>query len=424
MRYRIEGTLQQRLFTAALALGVLASCESSEPRGLATPGTIGLDGLSTWHAEPTARIGSLDGADDALTRIGPIVISENGELLIAQPQEAHIKVFAADGTRLGTIGGQGRGPGEFQRIDFIGLSGDSIYVSDSGIGRITYFSREGTVVRTVDLATPPRMEQTDEYSIDYLRTAGHLMLPDGSALAEIRTTRSAPVVEGRQIRFNKPLHIPFVRIDAQTLRVDTIGWRVTRETRDSIPVGAGKLYWFTAPFANHDLGALSVRPAGLVIAREDTAHNANRSILLARLTPAGDTAFVRRYSYDPRPVSQEVVQAAARRIAENSGDARIASMSEEFVATLSRTGSIPRYLPAATALTTGQDGSIWLRREELEEATATWIVFDSEGDARGELSLPSSQTVAAVNRGVVVTREEDSLGIPHIVVYRVAAGER
>ncbi len=99
-------------------------------------------------------IGDADGPV-ALTRVGQITV-QGPRVYVSQPAEQRIRVFSADsGELLDEWGSRGDGPGEFQRLFWMGGTGDGLVAVDSQLHRITHFAFDGTVTRTLGFRLPP-----------------------------------------------------------------------------------------------------------------------------------------------------------------------------------------------------------------------------------------------------------------------------
>lgn len=107
-----------RRFVAVLSITLAACGGASAPAGDLDEVTLAL--------EPDLRIGSVDDSVDALTWFDELVVAPDGRIFTAHPTETHIRVHAADGRLIRTIGRKGAGPGEFENIGAIGLLGDML----------------------------------------------------------------------------------------------------------------------------------------------------------------------------------------------------------------------------------------------------------------------------------------------------------
>ncbi len=66
--------------------------------------------------------------------------------------KSDLHIFSPGGSYLRDIGGEGQGPGEWLRIDYVARRGDSLAVFDSGNGRMTILGPDLEVVRTFPLS--------------------------------------------------------------------------------------------------------------------------------------------------------------------------------------------------------------------------------------------------------------------------------
>jgi hypothetical protein len=139
------------------------------------------------------RLGSLEGEHDAFGRVMDVALDRSGRVLVADDQSHDVRVFDARGRYVGTLGRQGRGPGEFQSPWQVAADAqDSIWVWDSGLARISVFSPSLRFARSFQI--PP------EWVVNSLR-----FLPDGRVLlaAYGRSTRGSLHLFSRAGRFQR-----------------------------------------------------------------------------------------------------------------------------------------------------------------------------------------------------------------------------
>jgi len=132
------------LFSTALVLS-LTGCEDAAQNRVPTP---------EWTLERELTIGSLDGPNDALTRIGSISLGNNGEVLITQPRERVIRVFDRHGNFRREFAGEGDGPGEFRSMGLIKRLADTLYLTDFQNQRTSFFSEEGVFLYSFQFSSP------------------------------------------------------------------------------------------------------------------------------------------------------------------------------------------------------------------------------------------------------------------------------
>jgi hypothetical protein len=102
-----------------------------------------------WRVESTPVFTVGWGPDDPdFTWIQSGRILPGGGALIGESSSGILYRLASDGSVLDTWGRKGEGPGEYQRFDAIVSSGDSAFVSDGRLRRVTVLSATGDVLAT------------------------------------------------------------------------------------------------------------------------------------------------------------------------------------------------------------------------------------------------------------------------------------
>ena len=104
---------------------------------------------SAWTVNEELRIGSIDGEPEyQFGEIGWLAPGSDGSIYVLDIQGQHVKVFAASGEYVRTIGGPGSGPGEMgllsagQAFVLLGL-GDTVFVPDNANQRVNRWTSTG-----------------------------------------------------------------------------------------------------------------------------------------------------------------------------------------------------------------------------------------------------------------------------------------
>lgn len=167
---------------------------------------------------------------------------------------------------------------------------------------------------------------------------------------------------------------------------------------------------------------------GIVIADgQPNAGTAGQAIRLTALSPQRDTLWQQELPAAPIPLTAAHIAAAVLRtppypIADcSTRDATAAAppAPEQIAAAYAASEGALRHLPALTGLSIGQDGSIWIRREESAADSTTWQLLDVDGAPKGFLRLPIGERVVAAREDIFVTSEVDELDVPYLVRYRL-----
>lgn len=100
-------------------------------------------------------IGKAEGAEEYMfIRLRGLAVDDQGEIFSLDQRKPRIDVFSSDGRHLRSVGRRGQGPGEFQTPFFIALSpAGELMVGE--MGRLSYFERSGTFLRSRDNSVQP-----------------------------------------------------------------------------------------------------------------------------------------------------------------------------------------------------------------------------------------------------------------------------
>lgn len=111
--------------------------------------------LPQWRLSPAPAltIGGDGAPSTEFSRIAAAVRLTKGEIVVADGATQQLRLFDSQGRFLRSFGRRGAGPGEFRSLNWMGRSGDTLFVYDSRLKRITYvtFDQEPPLLRTVRL---------------------------------------------------------------------------------------------------------------------------------------------------------------------------------------------------------------------------------------------------------------------------------
>lgn len=390
----------QRSIPLAVVLALVTCAEGGVDSGDA------LDAIPLRPAAEELRIGSVDDPDLGFSTIVGVAVDAGGRVFVLDAQERRVRVFDRDGEPLRSFGREGRGPGEFQTPTDIGVVGDTVWVADALTGRITLFDPTGTVLAT----HTPGMVQLESPSGALLlyRPAG--LLSDGRIHATFVGTAD-PVTE--------PISVPELAVDSAGTATDTLWMRRHVGTDSRVTVGSVEL---PVP-ALQDEATLHV-PAGelgrYVVERPAPVSSDEAAFRVLRVDPAGDTAFVRSFSFEPVPYSN-----AAERLEETASDLRralgpnVTGDRDRVAQTLRSSMEVPEYHVPVSAAAAGVSGSLWLRREAVDAPGHQWLLLDPDGTLRGRTELPAGAMVRSADGDVLWVSVRDELGVPWLVRYRL-----
>jgi hypothetical protein len=134
----------------------------------------------------------LDATKEDFPRVSTIAIGPKDQIVVLVPSEMNFRVYDSAGKKLGDFGRVGSGPGEFRSPGSIGWRGDTIWVFDYNLRRISWFGPDFKLLRTEPL-TPPKMAgvPTPEGNLSGVFFMPSAVMPDGSLLGSGNVAKSA-----------------------------------------------------------------------------------------------------------------------------------------------------------------------------------------------------------------------------------------
>lgn len=350
---------------------------------------------------PEIRIGSdTSGPEYQFTSIFSVA-AHGDNVYVMQRDVREIRVFGADGRYRKTIGREGAGPGEFRSMWSMGIVGDSLWLIDIDLRRLTFFTPDGALISTVPFdPVPPTLGQDGMLFLPYadlvLRGGGYLGFGRGMA-------RSVDVGD---ITAN-----PLLRMDAAGRAVDTLAW-VSIRNEDMILRSAGSRSYRLQPFTDAPLTVYAPALArAYVIERWAATKPDEAALRVTALEAIVDTAWVRDIAYAPARLARERVDS----VRESFARALATRYPKEEI---TRALYAPAYRTPITAAVAGEDGSLWIRWDELTRP-ASFTVVGPGGDISAVVSAPPAVRLKWVSDSLAWGEELDENDVPSLVRYRI-----
>jgi hypothetical protein len=314
----------------------------------------------------------------------------NGRIVILDPHLTHIR----------SVGRKGSGPAEFRSVAGLTVRGDTIYVFDPALLRMTAITATGRSVWT-QTAIPLMADE---------RAPPHAsaVLADGALLVLGRAPSGSPA---------HGLH-RFDRASGERVRI------ATQDHSDDIPIAraqySGIRSTFERPVSAHDRHA--VAPGGAFLAMLIQSHPAEAGegrATVSALSPLGDTLWSRTFRTPRVPIDHGLVQrrvqedsrAYGERVSQNFGIApEVARRAyEEALA-------IPPYQLAFDRLVADADGAVLLRRGGYGMDEVEWWRVTAAGVA-ARFTLPGDHEVVASAGRRIYTTSAGPLDEPIITAW-------
>lgn len=341
-----------------------------------------------WKLVPETEIGALQGDPETVfSSVSGLAADDGGRVLAIDRDTKELRFYASDGSYLKSVGGEGKGPGEYTSPNgLVRLRSDSLLVVDQQGARYTLLGPEGDFGHTIQRRLP---------FYGWVFQGG---VDDGRAYEVWRVGNgedAEPALLGTSLRDS----------DAPT---DTIMLPVVREPElrfEAFKVQTERYgSYLGVPFAPSHHYLLDGE-GGVWFGRGDQFH-------LYHVTFAGDTLREITLGAEPAPVAQAELDEwlgseSVERFRSHGGKIDV--------------DRIPRVKPYFDGLALDPDGNLWVSTPAAPNQVR-FAVFDAAGRYLGRIGFEGNRIawippVIAGGRLHLVTR--DDLDVNRVRVFRI-----
>lgn len=344
----------------------------------------------------------IDGNEQELVPIGTVAIGGGGRVFLTQPMDQAVRIFEASGSPAGSIGGQGQGPGEFSRLARLSWHADTLVAHDPGQGRLTLFSPDLTVARTLSYPTEAELRLSSGGNATFPIVIPLALRSDGEVVATLMNA-VGDVPPGFEDQVLLARVAPDGEVAAVLARVQTSGML---ETSEGVVV---------RPFPNRELSSVSPNGDWLSVANVSMGDGVGELNVSVIDTRTGDTTFAvhREIALQriPDSVGDSVISTAVEAL-ENRNPALAEAFREE--------AEVPDYYPPLAGLSTTNDGGTVVTIE-VKGAEKQYLMLDPSGNFGDAFRLGDGHRLAAVDDDRIWVIEPDPLGVQSLVGYQVTA---
>ena len=129
--------------------------------------TLSIADLPVFEIEQDLRI---DGHEANLAPVQWLGVGPDGTIAVMQQLINGVRFFDSLGANKGVVGRDGESPGEFRRPNYAGWNGDTLWVSDQGLMRITLVSAEPVFLGTLPPISPSAQPQRTRPAFPHVHT--------------------------------------------------------------------------------------------------------------------------------------------------------------------------------------------------------------------------------------------------------------
>ena len=351
---------------------------------------------SLWSIDPDPLVDltvSGGGPAHEFFRVRGVRLRPDGSLVLADRASRQIRLYSSEGKLLGSLGGPGQGPGEFNDIQQIELVADTVFALDSD-GRVTVVNPDMELVRTFTLPS----SVNDIHSLD-----------DGTLLGESFMEPGPVEIANRMIR--PP--IALVRFDLEGSRIDSIGERPGRE-----------LYSFALDDYSGSRPPLFGRNAETATLGPRIFYGSSDLMQVEEMDLAGRIVRILRVpGYDLALASAEM---AAERNAYLDFDLPAGVTLHPLIRRSIEELPTPATRPAFQRMLMDPAGAVWLelyRGLSEVDLPQEWLVLAVDGTWLGTVKAPDRFSITDITMETVLGVRRDELDVEHPQVLRLTRGE-
>lgn len=304
------------------------------------------------------------------------------------PDLTTIHVFAANGTLLRSLGRQGMGPGEFDKVVSVEMTpGDSVYAFDAGLSRVTVFEP-----RTWRTAYTVQLGQNQLFAPFQVRR-----VPGSHAIAALFEAAYGDE-DGRTPNARRKAVVRLLNDDG-SLRKDSV---LVFPEREQLIL--------------HNPDGVSGNPFG----RNMNVALASGGRMVAEWS---DSLQFGIYSLDGRRVRTVRPRYAPPRrpITRQERDSVVAGLANELVPEAAYRRAIEEHgattWPLVRGMFVDDRDRVWMGITGLRGEPDHWTAFDLRGERVAQVDLPGNVSLRAVRGNTAYAFETDGNDVPRVVVY-------
>lgn len=299
-----------------------------------------------------------DGPTYVFNRVSGLIGLPSGGSAVLSTDARSVLVFDAAGRHVKSFGGNGSGPGEFRNPGMMGQIGDSLWVWDRSLSRVTVFTLDGAMVRTIPVTVSGDGVLFRDGAVGIFtirRYSGPFGQPDSLSVWRQPPGGSPPEPQSRIFNIYAPHRL---------LRY---------------PIG-GRQVVGRQPFDDETLMVTASNGSGFaVIDRAVPARGPKLSVGIRRFDHRGRLIFEHRVAVDAIPLGSAEVDDAIRQLQRGTTDPQLTSVIRQAL-------FVPKFLPPVSSALLGRDGTVWLRMAQRTDATLQrWLVTGSRGEPLQEV---------------------------------------
>lgn len=357
-------------------------------------------GSWTVAPDPTVVIGGYGGADETsdsshlIWSVADVAPLSDGRIAVLSSREKKLFLFWPSGRFAGSIGREGRGPGEFGYPEHLQvLPGDTLVVWDFMLGPIAYFDPSGQLLRSWRIDVGALFAEVRKRH-QRVPERVHLPLADGSFIVQVYLNPGG-FSPPRGVRYRSP--VEFITIDS-TYTARSLGRWEEREYVYQEGIQPSVPYAFGVQLA------VGSSPQSVYISSGDRYE-------VQQFSASGYLTRIVRRRAEPIPITAADIEQWKDGFSLpwnwNAWDELMAELP-------------PReFRPPIMGLLVDSEGHLWVA-DRKDRTDSEWSVFDPAGHWLGTLEVPL-QRVEWIGEDLILGINEDpDTGVEVVEGYRLS----
>lgn len=295
-------------------------------------------------------------------------VDKDGRVFRVDGGKTFIHVYNSDGGKSEDIGREGRGPGEFLRIDAIHTSNDKLFIYDSNLIRLSIFS-----LQNLELLKIINFDTQMYSSIEAVKVP----IP-GTVIPFTENSMLIALFLDTEIR-GYGYHL-----------VDYAGDLITQ--KNILKVQSSKMH--NGRLKNGGLAGISLpfSNKGLIAVSSDKIYTTNsKEIVIQVLNSEGKNENTIYYPFKNDPLE----------------DQEVLDKFHPNIHSVVKSAEYPETWPALDNLLVDDEGRIWIAKIVDDKSIHQWSVLESSGELKASFEWPAEHSIKIIKNGKIYVEEID-----------------